>query len=36
MPNPPITLALLHVHEMPPSLSVMRADITAVIDHVVQ
>ena len=32
----PIALALLHVHEMPPSLSVMRPEITAVIDQVVQ
>ncbi len=31
----PIALALLHVHETPPSLSVIRADITAALDQVV-
>jgi len=31
----PIALALLHVHETPPSLSVMRADITSALDQVV-
>src|SRR5205807_10575732 len=30
-----IALALLHVHEAPPSLSVIRADITAALDQVV-
>ena len=31
----PIALALLHVHEPPPSLMPMRADVTPAIDHVV-
>ncbi len=33
--NSPIALALLHVHETPPSLSVIRADITSALDEVV-
>lgn len=33
--NSPIALALLHVHEAPPSLSEMRADITPALDQVV-
>jgi len=33
--NSPIALALLHVHETPPSLSEMRADITLALDLVV-
>jgi len=32
----PIALALLHVHEPPPALTAMRADITPTLDHVVQ
>jgi serine/threonine protein kinase len=30
-----IALALMHVHELPPPLSLLRADITPLIDHVV-
>ena len=33
--NSPIALALLHVHEAPPSLSEMRADMTIALDQVV-
>ncbi len=33
--NSPIALALLHVHEAPPSLAEMRADITPALDQVV-
>jgi len=33
--NSPIALALLHVHETPPSLSAIRADITSALDEVV-
>lgn len=33
--NSPIALALLHVHEAPPSLSEMRADITPALDQVI-
>ena len=34
--NSPIALALLHVHEAPPSLSEMRSDMTLALDQVVQ
>lgn len=32
----PIALALLHVHEAPPSLALMRGDITPALDRVIQ
>jgi serine/threonine protein kinase len=32
----PIALALLHVHELPPALTAVRADITPLLDHVVR
>lgn len=32
----PIALALLHVHEAPPSLALQRGDVTPAVDHVVQ
>jgi serine/threonine protein kinase len=32
----PIALALLHVHEMPPALALMRGDITPAVDRVIQ
>lgn len=31
-----IALALMHVHEVPPSLALIRADVNPVLDHVVQ